>query len=313
MKARALLAVLLAAILLAVILAPGGRPPLTHADAGRPCGHLALASTHYSHVLWIWMENHSYGEIIGAADAPYINSLARQCGLATNYHNIAHPSLPNYIAATSGLAPARLGAFASDCSPAPGCETAAPSIFSELPSWKAYEESMPRRCARADSGNYAVRHDPPPYYATLARCGQRDVGFGQLARDLARGALPAFSFVTPNLIDDMHDGTVAQGDAWLRANLPVLLRSSAYRAGTLVVIVTWDEGEGGSASTCAGNTRDVGCHVATIVVSPSTREGTRSPAPFSHYSLLSSSERLLGLPQLGEAAVAHSMLGAFNL
>src|SRR6202035_4095598 len=94
-KARALLVVLL----LAVVVAPGGTPPLTKASANRPCGKLPLSSTAYKHVVWIWMENHSYEEIIGSAEAPYINSLAAQCGLATNYHNVSHPSLPNYIAA----------------------------------------------------------------------------------------------------------------------------------------------------------------------------------------------------------------------
>ena len=53
-------------------------------------------------MIWIWLENHSYRQIIGSSSAPYINSLARACGLATNYKAVTHPSLPNYIAATSG-------------------------------------------------------------------------------------------------------------------------------------------------------------------------------------------------------------------
>jgi phosphatidylinositol-3-phosphatase len=309
LKARALLA----ALLLAVVLAPGGRPPPTHANAGWPCAALAASAARYSHVIWIWMENHSYEEIIGSAEAPYINSLAVQCGLAINYHNVSHPSLPNYIAATSGLSPAALGRFHSDCSPSPSCATAAPSIFAQLASWKAYEESMPGRCARADAGDYAVRHDPPPYYTGLGGCPRNDVNYSQLARDLARDALPAFSFVTPNVIDDMHDGTIAQGDGWLRANLPGILRSSEYRTGRVVVVVTWDEGAGGSSERCAANTSDAGCHVATIVISASTRPGTRSRTLFNHYSLLGSTERLLGLRPLGQAAAAQSMLGAFDL
>lgn len=259
------------------------------------------------------MENHSYGEVIGSAEAPYINSLASQCGLATNYHNISHPSLPNYIAATSGLAPAALLPFKSDCSPSRTCTTSAPSIFAQVRSWKAYEQSMPRHCDRADAGLYAVRHDPPPYYLTLASCARDDVGYGRLASDLARGKLAAFFFLTPNLIDDMHDGTIAQGDGWLRKNLPSILSSAAYRSGTTVVIVTWDEGEGGSSDSCATNTRDVGCRVATVVISPSTVPGTRSATLFNHYSLLASTERLLGVPPLGEAAAAGRMLAAFNL
>jgi hypothetical protein len=259
------------------------------------------------------MENHSYGEIIGSAEAPYINSLARQCGLASAYHNVSHPSLPNYIAATSGLPPPALAPFKSDCSPSRACATSGPSIFAQVRSWKAYEQSMPRPCAHADAGTYAVRHNPPPYYIALQGCARNDVSYGRLAADLAHRKLPAFSFLTPNLVDDMHDGTIADGDRWLRTNLPAILHSADYRSGTTVVLITWDEGEGGATGNCARNTRDAGCRVATLVVSPSTPAGTRSATLFNHYSLLATTERLLGVPALGAAAAAPDMLAAFNL
>jgi len=259
------------------------------------------------------MENHSYGSIIGSGKAPFISALAAKCGLATNYHNVSHPSLPNYIAATSGLGYAALARFTSDCSPSPACNTPARSIFGQGETWKAYQESMPSNCDRAGSGEYAVRHNPPPYYTTLKGCSTFDVPYSRLAADLARNRLPAFSFITPNLIDDMHDGTVADGDTWLARNLPRILNSPAYRAGHTAVIVTWDEGEGGSATWCATNTTDVGCRVATIVVSPSTRPGTRSGRLFNHYSLLGTAEQLLHLPKLGLAPSFPTMTAAFNL
>jgi phospholipase C len=265
------------------------------------------------HVMWIFMENHSYGEIVGSRQAPFIDRLAHECGLAANYHNVSHPSLPNYIAATSGLALARLAQFGSDCGPSRECSTGAPNIFGEVRSWRAYEESMPNRCSRGDAGEYAVRHNPPPYFTTLARCRANDVPFARLASDLASGALPAFSFVTPNLVHDMHDASVTQGDEWLNAQLPAIVRSRVYKRGDLAVFVTWDEGEGGSSSECATNTADVGCHVATLVISPSTAPDTISRALFNHYSLLASAERLLGVPLLGEARRANNMLAAFDL
>ena len=278
-----------------------------------PCGTRTLAQTNYTHVIWVWMENHSYDTIIGSPQAPYINSLASECGLATNYHNISHPSLPNYVAGTSGLPLASLQPFTSDCNPSHKCSTSAQSIFGQVPSWKAYEESMPSNCYPKNSGEYAVRHNPPPYYTSLADCATKDVPYTRLAGDLADGTLPAFSFVTPNLIDDMHDGTIAQGDTWLQNNLPAIFRSSAYQTGNVVLFLTWDEGEGGTSNDCATNTTDVGCHVATIVVSPSTRPGTKSATLFNHYSLLGSTEQLLGVPALQQAAGANSMLSAFSL
>jgi phospholipase C len=289
---------------------PGGNQAV--ATAAHPCGVRAAAVT-YRHVIWIWMENHSYDAVIGAPDAPYLNQVATECGLATNYHNISHPSLPNYIAATSGLGLAALGPFVSDCSPSGSCDTNAPSIFGQGESWKAYEESMPTNCYRSDSDNYAVHHNPPPYFTALSGCATFDVPYGQLATDLAAGSLPAFSFVTPNVIDDMHDSSVGAGNTWLAHNLPLILDSPAYRSGTTAVFVTFDEGEGGSSSDCAANTTDVGCHVATIVVSPSTAPGTKSATLFNHYSLLATAEQLLGLPKLGLAGTFPTMVSAFNL
>jgi hypothetical protein len=280
--------------------------------ASGPCGTTATAPA-YKHVIWIWMENHSYNTIIGSSQAPYINSVASECGLATNYHNISHPSLPNYTSAVAGLSYSAIAKFDSDCNPVPGCTTTAKSIFAQGETWKAYEESMPSNCAKSDSGEYAVRHDPPPYFTTLKGCTTNDVPYTKLATDLAANKLPAFSFITPNLIDDMHDGTVADGDNWLKNNLPTILNSPEYTSGSTAVFITWDEGENGTSNRCATNTTDVGCHVATLVISPSTKAGTKSATLFNHWSLLGTAEQLLGLPKLGKASSATTMTAAFNL
>jgi phospholipase C len=303
-----------ALILTAGALATAGSAAMPAAAASGPCGTVTTAPT-YTHVIWILMENHSFGDIIGnTSQAPFINSLATECGLATNYHNLSHPSLPNYVGMTSGLAVSSLKPFVSDCSPSKKCSTSAPSIFSQGETWKAYEESMPSNCDPSNSGEYAVRHNPPPYFKSLTDCSTNDVPYTQLATDLANNTLPAFSFVTPNLIDDMHDGTIADGDSWLSSNLPTILNSSAYTSNSTVVVITWDEGAGGKGGeNCVANTTDPSCTVATIVVSPSTVAGTSSATLFSHYSLLGTTEQLLGLPALGQAASATTMTSAFNL
>jgi phospholipase C len=284
--------------------------------ASRPCGTTSAAPA-YRHVIWIWMENHSFGDIIGnRSQAPYLNSLATECGLATNYHVTTHPSLPNYLAATSGLAQARLPILSfADCNVSIICRTSARSIFGQGETWKAYQESMPSACDKSNFGEYAVRHDPPPYYTSLSGCATRDVPYTQLATDLKNNALPAFSFITPNLVDDMHDGTIAQGDAWLARNLPAIVASAPYRAGTTVVFITWDEGSGGyPIEDCDDPTaKDASCRVPTLVISPSTPAGATSRAFFSHYSLLATTEQLLGLPRLGQASSAATMTSAFHL
>jgi phosphatidylinositol-3-phosphatase len=306
----------MAAIVLAATGTATGATAASPAAASGPCGTVTAPHT-YQHVIWIWMENHSFSDIIGnTSQAPYINSLADSCGLATNYHNTTHPSLPNYLAATSGLAQAHLPALSfADCSPSVVCDASAPSIFGQGETWKAYQESMPSNCHASDSGEYAVSHNPAPYYTSLSGCASRDVPYTRLATDLVGNALPAFSFITPNLIDDMHDGTVAQGDAWLAKNLPAILTSKPYQAGTTAVFITWDEGSGGyPVEDCDDTTTtDTSCHVATIVISPTTPAGTTSGTFFSHYSLLATTEQLLGLPKLGQAKSSPTMTATFHL
>jgi hypothetical protein len=308
---------LTAAIMLATIGAATGVTPASPAAAASgPCGTATTPPT-YRHVIWIWMENRSLGDIIGnTSQAPYINSLAASCGLATDYHGTTHPSLPNYLAATSGTAQGSLPATTYlDCDVSVICDMTAGSIFGQGESWKAYEESMPSNCYKSNSGEYAVRHNPAVYYTSLSGCASKDVPYTQLATDLADNALPAFSFITPNLIDDMHDGTIAQGDAWLAGHLPAILNSKQYQSGTTAVFITWDEGSGGYPIEDCDNTSvtDTSCIVPTIVISPSTPAGTTSGPFFDHYSLLGTTEQLLGLPKLASASSAPTMTAAFHL
>lgn len=275
-------------------------PPPASASCGTKTGPPAT----YAHVIWIWMENHSYSQIIGSSAAPFINALARSCGLATNYTAVAHPSLPNYIAATSG---STWGI--SDDNPPSSHPLAVASIFQQAASAGSYEESMPSNCDLTSSGTYAVKHNPEAYYTTIrSACATNDVPLGTRSGGaflaaLQSDTLPAFSFVTPNLCDDMHDCSVQTGDAWLRSWIPAIVASPSYQAGKTVVFLTWDEDDGGS-----------GNHVATVVVSPYTKPGTTSGTAFTHYSLLRTTEQLLGIATyLGNAASAASMRSAFGL
>jgi phosphatidylinositol-3-phosphatase len=242
------------------------------------------------------MENHGYGDIIGSSQAPYINGLATTYGLATNYFAVSHPSLPNYIAATSG---ATQGIADDDGPSSHGLN--APSIFSQLPGGKSrsLQEGMPANCSHSDSGEYVVRHNPYAYFANIGSgCSSYDVPFASVP-DLSA----AFTFVTPNSIDDMHDGTISDGDNFLKRYVPPLQASPQYQSGNTVIFITWDE-DGGPCSGCTNR-------VPLIVISPYTNHA-RDATPYSHYSLLRTSEELLGLSLLGNAASANSMLGKFG-
>jgi len=306
----------LAALALSMLVYPApGRAAAADVNDPPMCGTRTTPPPTYRHVVWIFLENHGFGSIIGSPDAPFINkTLAAQCGLATNAHNITHPSLPNYIAATSGLGSGALGRFKSDCNATGGCVTRAPSIFAQAPSWGAYEESMPKPCTHWFTGPYAASHNPAVYYKSLPDCALHDVGYGQLQSDLDADTLPAFVFVTPDMCHSMHNCSVATGDAWLAHAVRKLVASPAYKTGTMAIFVTFDEGEKGGSDRCAHNTQDAGCHIPLLVVSPYTQPGTRSRTLVDHYALLRTTEEMLGISTyLGRAKAAPSMRAAFNL
>ena len=287
LRVTAGVAAALAAAALASSAAGSRRAPVCGALATRP------APSHVAHVVWIWFENHGYSDVVGSADAPFFGVVAARCGVATNYFAITHPSLPNYIAATSGATQG----VEDDAGPALH-RLNVPSLFGQV-GGRSYEQSMPFPCDLSDGGRYAVKHDPEAYYVPLrARCPQQVL---PLSRFDAR-ALPRFAFVTPDLCSDMHSCPVSDGDRWLRAFLPRLTSSRDYRAGRTVVFLTFDEGEDG------GDNR-----VATLVLSEWTPAGTRSGVRFDHYSLLRTTEELLGVPPLGNARHAASMRRAFHL
>ena len=296
------------------------------AIAAGPCGTSRHRPRRWEHVVWIWFENHSYDQIIDSASAAFINDLASQCGSAANFHNLTHVSLGNYIGAVTGLDNAALQPFILDCSPSASCQTSATSIFEQLSSWKAYMESMTTTCQPTGFVGYAVRHNPPPYLTNLASsCPILDVPYTELQTDLANDTLPTFAFITPNTVNDGHDGgdpvSIQNSDAWLAANLPPILNSAAYQRGTTAIFITWDEGEGPITpgflgKDCSTNTTDEDCHVAAIVVSPSTRPGTVSSKLFNHYSLLRTTEEMLHLKRRtfpGLSKKTPSMRKAFHL
>jgi phospholipase C len=304
MRTRAVKSLRVAALALVVVAGLGAAASSPSSAAGVRCGTAQSARTTYRHVIWIWMENHPYDEVIGSSQAPYTNRLAAACGLATNYHNITHPSLPNYIAATSG----NTWGIADD-NPPSSHPLAVNSIFQQAGSAGSYQESMPSNCDLTSSGTYAVKHNPEAYYTNIrAACAADNVPIGTtssgaFATALNNGNLPKFSFVTPNLCNDMHDCSVQTGDAWLQSWVPKITASPSYQAGNTVIFITWDEDDSAS-----------GNHVATVAISPYTGPGTRSAIAFTHYSLLRTTEQLLGITTfLGNEASAASMRPAFGL
>lgn len=316
----------LAAVLFAAASAAAPEASVGHAEATGPCRGL-VQPARYRHVIWIVFENQGYDNVMGnRTTLPYTNALAHACGLATNYFGVGDPSLPNYIAMTSGGTQGVTGDSSDPLS--------VPSIFSQVAAqhsqWRSYSESMPGNCYLSDSPPgqpvYTAHHEPAIYYSGIrSQCRRWDVPLGTvaagaLAADLAKNTLPAFAIIGPN--DD--GGTVKTGcsrpcgnvdpplsDVFLRSWMSKIVASPAYRSGRTAIFITWDEDDSFTDSLCPALNCD---HLATIVVAPSVRRSTTSGVLFSHYSLLRTTEQLLGIRQyLGNAAAANSMTKAFHL
>lgn len=333
----------------------GGTSAVSFAATG-PCGTLTNPPATFKHVVIIMDENQSYNAIIGApgsaADqvAPAINSYARSCGVATNYHAITHPSHSNYVAAVAGNTYVAPGCTSWTCvsQPLNFCDTAGntggsstcPNIFTQLDSagrsWKTYAESMPSNCSTSAADPYSAGHNPPVWflqgsgpYNLAASCAAHDVPLTStttgLQHDIDNNALPAYSWIVPNKCNDMHNcsgqNPVTAGDTFIKTWVDRIVSTPDYQNGSTVIFLTWDEGvEGGRPFNedclATANLSDESCHLATIVLSPYTTPGTQASAFFTHYSLLKTTEKMLGLQTfLGHAGDASTtdMLSAFGL
>jgi hypothetical protein len=294
--------------LLALLLA-AGQMSCGHERHGAPLDlPAAVPKPTSSHVVVIVMENKEYGDVIGSPDAPYINGLARRYGVATASYGVRHPSLPDYLALTSGST----HGIGSDCT---DCHVSGESIVDQLArarlSWKAYMEDLPRPCfSGAAAGGYAKKHDPFMYYDAVAgdprRCGHV-VGLERLSADLRDGRLPTYSFVSPNPCDDTHDCPVGTGDRFVAHLVPTLLRAVGPQG---YVVLTWDEGT--SDRGCCGGSQ--GGRIPTIVAGRLVRRGARARDAVDHYGVLRTIEDTLGLSHLALARQPRhgSLAGLFR-
>jgi phosphatidylinositol-3-phosphatase len=253
------------------------------------------ASSHRSRprIAVIVLENKEYETVIGSERAPYFNDLARDWGLATSFYAITHPSLPNYLAMTSGR-----HFKISNCT---DCHFDVPNIVDQFErakiSWKAYIEGFPGACfTGAVSGRYAKKHNPFIYYDSVAsnpkRCA-KIVPTTELDRDIA-SSLPRFVWITPDMCNSSHDCSFEQADDYLASVVPKLLAALGKDG---VLIITFDEG-----STTAGCCKlAAGGHIATILAGPGARPG-KFTKPVDLYSVLRLIEDRWKLPHLGQAA-----------
>jgi phospholipase C len=268
--------------------------------AATPTPTPSITTAGYDHVVVIVLENHSFETVIGSSQAPYLNEFANRWSLATGYSGVSHPSLPNYLAMIGG---STFG-ISSDCT---SCFLNAPSLPDRLEAagktWKGYMEGMPSPCFLGSSGQYAQKHDPFIYFNPIrndpARCA-RIVPYNRLATDFASPATaPSFAFITPNLCNDGHDCALSTSNAWISREVPALMLSPAFANSRSLLVITFDEGAGGSD------------RVATILAGSGVKPGFRSAVTYDHYSLLRTVESFWGLAPLAEGDAAAAPMTDF--
>lgn len=293
MRWRALTLVLSVAVACGPIVSSSGTPNAESAPMTSPSPTASVVPTvaptdpspSPPHVFVIVMENASFGRVL--ASRPF-KALADRYSIATNYHANARPSLPNYLAMTSGstwnitdnayhaLPAGDLGSQLTDAGIA----------------WRAYMEGMTDNGCLSSPYPYALKHNPFAYYG--GGCPNNVVPFEQLDADLA-GVTPSFVWVTPGLCHDGHDCSLEVAGAWLDALVSSIVSSQAWRQRG-VLFIAWDEGDGGDATN----------HVPLIVATSAGRR-LQSDMPYDHYSLLATIEDLFGLPRLRAAATAQPL------
>ncbi|MHB8643905.1 MAG: alkaline phosphatase family protein [Gaiellaceae bacterium] len=231
----------------------------------------------FQHAIVIVLENKNRSDLTPRS-APAFTSLARRYARIAAYSSAGSPSLPNYLALVSGST----HDVHSDCTT---CAMTGETLGDQLDragrTWGAYAEGYP------SSPRFAKKHVPFLYFA-------RDVSHVHPLTSFDRAQLPDFAFVVPDLCHDMHDCSIATGDAWLRRFVTPLLTLP----GTAIFVV-FDEGRGSSA-------------VAAEVLGTAVRPGSVFAAPTGHYGLLRTLEDAWSLPPLGRAATATPITGIWK-
>jgi hypothetical protein len=235
-------------------------------------------------VFLIVMENKSPEE---ALTGKFTASLAARSWVANNYHAITHPSVPNYLALTSG---STWGVTDDSYHVLPRRDLGTEMTVAGV-TWRAYMEGLGEEGCLNSPVPYDPGHNPFAFYG--GACPPNVVPLTQLASDL-RGNTPQFTWITPDRCHDTHDCSVAVGDEWLKQTVGEITASAGWKSDGILYI-TWDEDDG------SGSNR-----VLTLAVTPGMVHA-QSNDLYDHYSLLARIEDVLGVGRLGASAQAQPL------
>jgi len=246
------------------------------------------------HVVVVIEENRSFMQIMDSNNRnSYIHALAKRGVLFTKSYGITHPSQPNYLALFSG---STHGITNNVCPLAFDSDNLATVLLDAGLSFASYAESLP---ATGDtsciSGAYVRKHNPAANWQGARLPAGVNKSFADFPKDFS--TLPAVSFVIPDQNNDMHDGSFADADNWLKLHIAPYV-DWAMKHNSLLIL-TWDEDHYQSDN-----------RIATIMVGPMIQPGT-SAQRINHYNVLRTLLDFHGLPALGESADAETIKGVW--
>jgi phosphatidylinositol-3-phosphatase len=261
-------------------------------------------SPRFGHVFVVNEENTDYASVIGNASMPYLNGLAQQYGLATQYYANTHPSIGNYFMLATGQIITNDDGYSTVVT----VDNIVRELLAAGKTWKSYAEDLPSvGYTGAGSAGYARKHSVFALLSDVVNDATQVknlVPFSQFAADLANGTLPAFSNIVPNLCNDAHDCSLATADAWLQANIDPLIKSATFQRDGLLIIVFDESG---------GDNTNGGGRIAWVAVSPKSKPHYQSAATYQHQSTLRLILKGLGVTVFpGAAASAPDMDEFFN-
>ena len=258
----------------------------------------------FGHVFIVTEENTDYADAIGSSSMPYLNSLAQQYGLATQYYANTHPSIGNYFELATG----QILTNDDNSSTIQTVDNVVRELLKAGKTWKSYAEDLPSvGYTGGDQGNYARKHNVFALLSDVVNNATQVknlVPFTQFATDLRNGTLPSFSNIVPNLCNDAHDCSLGTADRWLSNNIGPLLSSATFQQDGLLII-TFDEAGSDNANG--------GGKVAWVVVSPKAKRGYQSTTKYQHQSTLRLTLKALGVTVFpGAASGAPDMTEFFT-
>jgi len=268
------------------------------------------------HVWIITEENHSYESVVGNRQMPYYNQLIQQYGLATQFYANQHSSLPALMWLVAG-APVELNNNNTSC--AHDQDNVVRELLKQGYSWKSYQRNLPSAgFLGLYDGSYYRRHNPLIDFSDVCPgTGQEtnSVPYTQLAKDIANNATPNFAYITPNVDEDAHNGTLPAADQWLQDNIPSILALPEFApGGDGILFIVWDEGTLYSDNRCSA-TDSTGCggRTANLVIGPQVTPGYQSTITYQNQSVLKTVCAAMGLsPCPGAAQDAPPMSDFFK-